>query len=57
MLTVEEGDGKPWEETFHYFACILLLTLVSKQGTRVALHGPQPGLVGMYCGSRPAWPV
>lgn len=43
MLMMEEGDGKPWKETFHYFACILLsLTLVSKQGTGVALDGPQP---------------
>lgn len=44
---IEEGDGNPWEETFYYFACILSLTLVSKQGTGVALDGPQPGSTGL----------
>lgn len=44
---IEEGDGKPWKETFYYFACILSPTLVSKQGTGVALDGPQAGSIGL----------
>lgn len=47
VLMIKEGDGNPWKETFYYFACILSLTLVSKQGTGVALDGPQPGSTGL----------